>query len=414
MVLRRALLLAGLTIVGACSSNGTSAPPDTASRFSTTVPSPTSDGVLRLGLLLPQSGDGSTLGQPLVAVAEAAVRAINDAGGVLGQPVELVVADEGPDLAAALSSVDNLINDEHIDALIGPLSSNVALEIVPTLVDAGIGVCSPAATAVSLANLPDDELFVRTSASDELAGQALAQIVAQTGVSATILAYPDDPFGRDLSGAIGRALALQGINVDVSVPFDSDGSDYASVVDSLPSDRVMTIVGDSESGGRFLRAVLTNNKASTIIVNDALAAVDLADAPELTDASSKVIGVAVDARAGAESVAAFLGAEAPALGAPMIDCINLLALASAFSGSDIAAEFMPQVIAASRGGSACITFSTCLEIIEAGLNIDYNGPTGVLSLDANGDPSVATFVTFGFDDDGRTSYRGDLGVFSTP
>ena len=132
MVLRRALLLAGLTIVGACSSNGNSAPPDTASQFSTTVPSPTSDGILRLGLLIPQSGDGSTLGQPLVAVAEAAVRAINDAGGVLGQPVELVVADEGPDLAAALSSVDKLINDENIDALIGPLSSNVALEIVPT------------------------------------------------------------------------------------------------------------------------------------------------------------------------------------------------------------------------------------------------------------------------------------------
>lgn len=414
MVLRRALLLAGLAIVGACSSNSNSAPPDTASQFSTTVPAPTSDGVLRLGVLLPQSGDGSTLGQPLVAVAEAAVRAINDAGGVLGQPVELVVADEGPDLAAALSSVDKLINDENIDALIGPLSSNVALEIVPTLVDAGIGVCSPAATAVSLADLPDNELFVRASASDELAGQALAQIVAQTGVSATVLAYPDDPFGRDLAGAISRALALQGINVDVSVPFDPAGSDYATVVDSLPSDRVMTIVGDSESGGRFLRAVLTNNKASTIIVNDALAAVDLADAPELTDASSKVIGVAVDARAGAESVAAYLGAEAPALGAPMIDCINLLALASAFSGSDIAAEFMPQVIAASRGGSACVTFATCLEIIEAGLNIDYNGPTGVLSLDANGDPSVATFVTFGFDDDGHTSYRGDLGVFSAP
>lgn len=414
MVLRRALLLAGLTIVGACSSKGTSAPPDTASQFSTTVPSPTSDGVLRLGLLLPQSGDGSTLGQPLVAVAEAAVRAINDAGGVIGQSVELVVADEGPDLAAALSSVDNLINDEHIDALIGPLSSNVALEIVPTLVDAGIGVCSPAAPAVSLADLPDDELFVRTSASDELAGQALAQIVAQTGVSATVLAYPDDPFGRDLSGAIGRALALQGITVDVSVPFDPADPDYASVIESLPPDRVMAVVGNSESGGRFLRAMLANNKASNIIVNDALAAVDLADAPELLDAASKVIGVSVDARAGADGVAEYLDAEAPALGSPLVDCVNLLALASAFSGSDIAAEFMPQVIAASRGGSACVTFATCLEIIEAGLNIDYNGPTGVLSLDANGDPSVATFVTFGFDDDGRTSYRGDLGVFSTP
>jgi branched-chain amino acid transport system substrate-binding protein len=75
---------------------------------------------------------------------------------------------------------------------------------------------------------------------------------------------------------------------------------------------------------------------------------------------------------------------------------------------------MPQAIAVSRGGTACATFADCSDIIASGLNFDYNGPTGVLTLDANGDQSVATFVTFGFDDSGRSVFRGNLGVFSAP
>lgn len=414
---RTASLIAALGTLVACSGTDGTATPDTASPFSTTIPTPTADGVLRLGLLIPQSGDGAALGEPLIAVAESAVAAINAAGGVSGRPVELVIADEGPDITAALSAVDALVNDEGVDAVVGPLSSNVALEVVPRLVEYGVGVCSPAATAVALSELPDDDLFVRTSASDGLAGQAVAQLVAQTGVSATVLAYPDDPFGRDLSTAIERSLALQGIAVTNTTPYDPTDSDYGAQVDSIPAGGVITLVGDSESGGRFLRTLLSSGAPNTIVVNDAFADVDLTDAPELfaSDAPN-VIGVALDSFAGSAGVVDYLdpATSAPPLGAAMIDCVNLLAVASEFAASDVAAEFMPQVIAASRGGSACVDFATCLAIIESGLNIDYNGPTGVLSLDANGDPSIANFVTFGFDADGRPSFRGALGVFSAP
>lgn len=419
-MIRRLFIVAVSVSVMACTASDDRATPDSSPMFSTTVPEPGSDGVLRFGLLVPQSGDGAALGEPLVAVAEAAVRAINDGGGVLGRPVELVVADEGADATTALESVDALVSEESIDALIGPLSSNVALDILPRLIDSGVAVCSPGATGASLASFPDDELFVRTSASDGLASQAIAQLVAQTGVTDTVIAYPDDPFGRELSKAVGRALTLQGITVEASAPFNPADADYSDDVTALAASQpmVVTLVGDGESGGRFMRTILERMPTATVVVNDALATVDLTDRPDLvTDPSRSVIGVAIDSNAGEENVLPYLApgaSDAPPLAAALIDCFNVLALAADFSQSDIGAEFMPQVIAASRGGSACRTFSECATIIRDGLNIDYNGPTGALSLDANGDPSISTFVTFGFDPDGHASYRGDLGVFSAP
>jgi len=247
MIRRLATIIVALSFV-ACSSNEDSAVPDSAPQFTTTVPQPDSDGVLRFGLLVPQSGDGAALGEPLVAIAEAAVRAINAGGGVLGRPVELVVADEGADATTALESVDSLVSDEGIDALIGPLSSNVALDVLPRLIDARVAVCSPGATAVSLASFPDDELFVRTTASDGLASQAIAQLVAQTGVTNTVIAYPDDPFGRDLSKSVVRALSLQGITVDASVSFNATDADYSDDVADLAASQpmVVTLVGDGE------------------------------------------------------------------------------------------------------------------------------------------------------------------------
>ncbi|MFZ9158418.1 MAG: ABC transporter substrate-binding protein, partial [Ilumatobacteraceae bacterium] len=256
--IERLALVTFAVIATACSGGSNSSTPEPDTDFTTTVPAVVSDGVLRFGLLVPQSGDGATLGEPLIAVAEAVVRDINDAGGVLGRPVELVIADEGSDSVAALAAVDSLISTEQIDALIGPLSSNLALTVLPRVVEAGVAACSPAATAVALSSLPDRNLVIRTSASDGLAGQAIAQLVAQTGVTNTAIIFPDDPFGRDLSDTISRSLALQGISSNIMLPFNPTDADYADDAVGLADSSldVITLIGDRESGGRFLRTLL--------------------------------------------------------------------------------------------------------------------------------------------------------------
>jgi len=373
-----------------------------------------SDGVFRLGLLIPQTGSVDDNGKSLTQVATNAIDIVNASGGILGRDIELVVRDEGSDSATALAAVDDFINEYHIDALIGPMSSPIALSVLPLLVENKIGSCSPTATAVSLASFPDAGLFVRTTPSDILASEAMAQLIGQTGVVETLVAYPDDPYGRAFVAEIRRSLAVQGITIVNEVAYETDSSDYTPIAKEITANpnSVITLVGDSESGGRLLNSLLDTKSANKIIVNDALSQVDLSSNPNIdSEMRQRVVGVAVDAFAGTDADNAAL---VPPFAAAVVDCVNLIALAAIVSKSDVADEFMAQVPGVSRGGSGCNSFEECLALLKQSLNIDYNGVTGLLDLDPNGDPSRAQFVTFGFDDQGRSEFKERINVVASP
>ena len=411
-----ALFLSLATTAGlvACNDSGSTSTPDSTPQVSTTAAPQVSDGVFRLGLLIPQTGSVDGSDESLTEVATNAIDVVNAAGGILGRDIELVVRDEGSDSATALAAIDDFISEDHIDALIGPMSSPIALSVLPLLVENKIGSCSPTATAVSLASFPDNELFVRTTPSDILASEAMAQLIGQTGVVETLVAYPDDPFGRALVAEIRRSLAVQGIAIVNEVAYDTDSNDYAPIAKKLTANAnsVITLIGDSESGGRLLNNLIDTKSANKIIVNDALSQVDLSSNANLdSEIREKIIGVAVDAFAGTD---ADNNALVPPFSAAVVDCVNLIALAAIASKSDIADEFMAQVPVVSRGGSGCNLFDDCLALLDQSLNIDYNGVTGLLDLDPNGDPSRAQFVTFGFDDQGQSQFIERINVVASP
>lgn len=411
-----ALFLSLVTTAGlvACNDSGSTSTPDSTPQVSTTVASQVSDGVFRLGLLIPQTGSVDGGGKSLTQVATNAIDIVNTSGGILGRDIELVVRDEGSDSATALTAVDDLISEFRIDALIGPMSSSIALSVLPRLVENKIGSCSPTATAVSLASFPDNELFVRTTPSDILASEAMAQLIGQTGVVETLVAYPDDPFGRAFVAEVRRSLAVQGIAIINEVAYDTDSSDYTPIAKELTANpnSVITLIGDSESGGRMLNSLLDTKSANKIIVNDALSQVDISSNTNIdSDMRKSIVGVAVDAFAGTD---ADNNASLPPFSAAVVDCVNLIALAAIASNSDIADQFMAQVPVVSRGGSGCNLFDDCLALLDQALNIDYNGVTGLLDLDPNGDPSRAQFVTFGFDGQGRSEFQARIIVVASP
>jgi branched-chain amino acid transport system substrate-binding protein len=400
--------------ITSCSQSDSNATPDSTPQVSTTVTPQVSDGVFRLGLLLPESGPGAELGEPLIQVATDAINVVNVSGGILGRDIELVVRDEGNESATALAAVDDFISEFHIDALVGLMSSPIALSVLPRLVENKVGSCSPTATAVALAAFPDNGLFVRTTPSDILASEAIAQVIEQTGVVETSIAYPDDPFGRSFVAEVRRSLSVQGISIIAEVAYDTTTADFAPIAEQLTADpnRVITLIGDSESGGRLLNSLLDTKSANKIIVNDALAHVDLNSNANLdSDIRRELVGVAVDAFAGADSNTSI---SLPAFSTAITDCINLLALAAISSKSDFAEEFMAQVPEVSRGGSGCNVFEDCLALLQQSLNIDYNGITGLLDLDPNGDPSRAEFITFSFNDQGHSQFSERISVIASP
>jgi hypothetical protein len=91
------------------------------------------------------------------------------------------------------------------------------------------------------------------------------------------------------------------------------------------------------------------------------------------------------------------------------DAVISTALAAAMAQSNDAKVFAPYVNGVTFGGDKCTDFKSCLEIISAGGNPDYDGVTGPLAFADPGEPAVASFgvLQFGADnklDDSLTDY----------
>src|SRR5690606_40793510 len=75
---------------------------------------------IRLGIVLPTSGDLGFLGGPMTNAALLAVDVINEAGGVLGgRMIEGVPADTRTEETAAREAADKVINVDGVPALVG-------------------------------------------------------------------------------------------------------------------------------------------------------------------------------------------------------------------------------------------------------------------------------------------------------
>jgi ABC-type branched-subunit amino acid transport system substrate-binding protein len=97
------------------------------------------------------------------------------------------------------------------------------------------------------------------------------------------------------------------------------------------------------------------------------------------------------------------------------DAVVLTALAAQMAGSNKATVFAPYINGITVGGDKCGDFASCLAIIKAGGNPDYDGITGPLSFTDAGEPAQASFglLQFGTDnklDDSKTKYvlAGDV------
>ena len=122
-ILCLALLAAVTTIwIVACQPNTTI----TTSTSSTSSPKTTtgtgSGGVkdtLRLGALLPITGDLSSIGAPMIKSIDFLVDTVNNCGGVLGKPITYIKEDDRTDPPAGAEAMTKLVKVDNVGAVVG-------------------------------------------------------------------------------------------------------------------------------------------------------------------------------------------------------------------------------------------------------------------------------------------------------
>ena len=383
------------------------------------APSPTStvapfgDGVLRIGTLFPTSGTQSYLGGGQAAGVAVAVKEINDAGGVLGKPVEVLARDSGDVSTATIeTSIADLVT-ARADVLVGPSSSVLAERVIPKLVAAKLPMISPASTSVRLSSAASGGYFFRTIGSAALEGNALAKIIG--GTARIVIVYFDDDMGRAVLGTMRVGLAASGALVGVQ-KIDSTTKDLAPVVAAVKAAKPDDVVFVSPfsameqntgmitqlTAAGFGGAKLWLTGQNTADYSQGLPVGTLTNVNGLLEGASPTAAFAARVTAVAPAVTDLLYAE------EAYDATILAALAATVAKDAHGAAIAGHLREVSAGGIECTTYRECLDVLATSSDIDYDGISGATTFDANGDTSPAHFGLYRYDAAGRFARVRDI------
>ena len=129
-----ALLAAGFWFRGPSSSKTEPTPP-AAGLAAIGGPLPATGKPLRVGVLHSLSGTMATSESPVVDAVQLAIQEINAAGGLLGRPVEAVVADGRSEEDVFVREAARLIDEEHVATIFGCWTSASRKAVLPIIED---------------------------------------------------------------------------------------------------------------------------------------------------------------------------------------------------------------------------------------------------------------------------------------
>lgn len=399
-------------VVAACGSDDDDSA-DTTMAPTTTAPSCVPDGTLKLGYILPSTGDLAFINEPMVGAVELAVNEIGDAGI---QVIEMISGDSGTSADVANTTADNLLA-EDVQGIIGAASSAISLSIIDKVTGAGIPMISPSNTAPTFTDYNDSDLYFRTAPSDTLQGRVIGDLVTDDGNSSAMVLYRNDAYGVSLAEAAERQLIDSGVESAGRLALDPEGSTFTSEVQEVVAagvDAVILIAFDE--GGRVIAQMIEAGitPANTAIYTpDGMASDttwELVD-PDDPSAVEGIRGTRPAPTEGAESTFSdrfeeFRPGVDELFSSNSYDAVIIYALASLAACSNEASDFAPMINDVTRGGTKCSLYAECAQMLMDGADIDYDGASGPLDFVDAGEPGVGTYDLWEFDADGAVQPFG--------
>jgi branched-chain amino acid transport system substrate-binding protein len=230
---------------------------------------------IRVGALYNLTGGQSSLDQPSWQGAQLAAREVNAAGGVLGRPLELVLADGRTDPAAVEAAALKLVGQERVAVLVGLSDSTFALRAGPIAQKAGVAFVTSGATLPSLPETVGDGMFLACF-GDNVQAQAAARFAAEERGWATAWILTDEAadFTRALSGFFRAAyVRLAGPDaIRGEATYRTGAADVSGAVAALkaltPAPAVLFVSALPEDAGRLVKQIREAGLETPILSGD--------------------------------------------------------------------------------------------------------------------------------------------------
>jgi ABC-type branched-subunit amino acid transport system substrate-binding protein len=374
---------------------------------------------LTIGDIVPLTGDLADYGPSGRKAAQVAVDQINAAVKEAGvdHTVKLVNEDDQTDPQASVQAARKVVDTDNATCIAGGYSSTSSTIPIANSVTIRDGVLqlSPASTADEISDLKDDGLVNRTSPPDRFQGPTLAGLVEKSlggaqGKTINIGAR-NDAYGTGLADTFTKPWEAKGGKIGKKVIYDPKQPSYNSEAQQIVSGNPdgWVIIDFPETYAKVGPALVRTGKwdPKKSFITDGLASSKL-PGDVGRDATEGMRGTAPgspDSGAASEGFdkvyTAAGGPDRQTFDAQNFDATMLCYLTAVAAGSTDGKEMAAKLQDVSGPGGTKYTFEqlpAAIKALQNGDDINYEGASGPLDLNDQGDPTSGVYDIYRYKD----------------
>ncbi len=215
-----------------------------------------SGGEVVLGSVLDLSGALAGMGDPISKAVQLAVKQVNDAGGINGAKVRLILEDGKTTPTDGFNAIKKLTEVDKVKVIIGPMISGAVMASGEYAAQHQVLLISPSATSPDIADQAWRSFVFRTAPSDLLQGKAMAKVAADAGYKKVVIFVMNNSYGLGIASVLTSEIPAS--NVIKTITYDPTKLDYLTElqqIKTLAPDCVMH-VGYGDDGDIVFKQAL--------------------------------------------------------------------------------------------------------------------------------------------------------------
>jgi len=356
---------------------------------------------VRIGTLLDYTGPLKEFGPNIKNGCELAAKQFKGAG----LDVKLFNEDSETSAIPGTNAAKKLVEINKVLGIVGSLASGVTIPVAESVtIPNGVVQISPASTSPLISILPADkgkDLLYRTCPSDALQGVIAGKLARELGHKTASVLYVNNPYGQGLAEQFKKSFEKRGGKVLAMVPHDEKAAEsYTAELKKAMGKKPAVLCAFSypEHGKVYIKEAIEFFKFKNFLYCDGTKSVDIIKAVGAPNVEGQYGTVAASAKGDAYDI--FVGdytkefGKLPPLpyitnGYDAVSVIGLAAYACKAKGLPINSKNIRDNLRAVANPPGEVIkpgeFKKAFELLDKGKKINYEGASGSVDFDANGD-----------------------------
>ncbi|MBD1925898.1 ABC transporter substrate-binding protein [Trichocoleus sp. FACHB-90] len=423
-------LATGLFTAACENTTQSSSNPQTSSPTETTTASAPATNAkgLKIGSLLPTTGDLSSVGQPLPDAVRLLVDTVNQCGGVNGEPVAFIPEDDQTDPNAGAAAMTKLAQVDRVAGVVGSFASSVSTAALPIAVRNKVMFISPGSTSPVFTERAKtgeyNGFWARTAPPDTYQAQALAKLASERGFKRVATVVINNDYGVGFEKEFVQAFKKLGgtvVNEGKPTRYDPKAATFESEAAAAFNDKpdAVAAVLYAETGSLFLKSAYEQglSKDVTVMLTDGVYSEEFPEQVGKSSDGKFILDGAIGTVPGANgpALAEFTklwkdktGKELSAYVPHGWDAAALMVLAAEAAKSNTGEGIKSKIRdVANAPGTEVTDVCKAMELVRKGEDINYQGASSNVDIDANGDV-VGNYDVWKVEPDGKVDVTGKV------